>query len=459
MRLKRLLASLFFLVTIWTLFLFGRFFAVDKPIENLTHLPENAIFAMRLDGSAALKSTLFSVLLEANDPEVIKVINEQINKKWKRKGVSKNLGIDFLSDIVVYVFPFEGEQMLGMSYNLTRPDLMRKNALRALDSDQCYSINENIGVVLTYLGKKKFDFEKKARAIKMAQKIAFTPIKGDLAGKIAQKETTKLVQVTSRGMLYGSSTLFTRTDVDLTLNEHSMVLTGQLIKNYDVKDIFLNKNYTLIPSGMHFYTTLIPKSVQDSLHAILKSKRLVLPEIEAIAVNYRGMHINNPNGVLFQSPDIDMVLNFKDSVDFIAALKKSNFLKELHFMFKSESVITNGIKDFYITKIDPQTYLFSSEKNAKTKMNPQNCLLKLDGNLTNFTNITGNKWFMTFLNGLPIYFNSKSFFSKTKNISVTVTNTDAKKATLEGRLDFKEEYSPMNEIFKYAVQSNIIRLK
>ena len=459
MRLKRLLASLFFLVTIWTLFLFGRFFAVDKPIKNLTHLPENAIFAMRLDGSAALKSTLFSVLLEANDPEVIKVINEQINKKWKTKGVSKSLGIDFLSDIVVYVFPFEGEQMMGMSYNLIRPDLMRKNAPRALDSNQCYSINENIGVVLTYLGKKKFNFEKKGRAIKMAQQIAFTPIKGDLAGKIAQKETTKLVQLTSRGMLFGSSTLFTRTDVDLTLKKYAMVLTGQLIKNFGIKDVFLNKNYTLTPSGMHFYTTLIPKSIQDSLHNILKSKRLLIPEIEAIAMNYRGMRINNPNGVLINSPDLDLVINFRDSVNFIAVLKKSNLLKEFHFEFKSANVITNGIKDFYITKIDPQTYLFSSEKNAKTKMNPQSSLLKLDGNLTNFTNITGNKWFMTFLNGLPIYFNSKSFFSKTKNVSVTVTNADAKKATLEGRLDFKEEYSPMNEIFKYAVQSNIIRLK
>ena len=459
MRLKRFLASLFFLVTIWTLFLFGRFFAIDKPIENLTHLPENAIFAMRLDGSAALKSTLFSILLEANDPEVIKVINDQINKKWKRKGVSKNLGIDFLSDIVVYVFPFEGEQMMGMSYNLKRPDLMRKNAGIALDSNQCYSINENIGVVLTYLGKKKFNFEKKGRAIKTAQKIAFNAIKGDLADEIAQKETNKLIQLTSRGMLYGSSTLFTRTDVDLSLDKHAMVLDGQLIKNYGIRDAFLSKNYTLSPSGMHFYTTLIPKSIQDSVLNTLKLNNLVIPEIEAIALNYRGMRVNNPNGVLINSPDLDLVINFKESVDLISALKKSSFLKEFHFEFKAENVITNGIKDFYLTKIDPQTYLFSSEKNAKTMMNPQNCLLKVDGNLTNFTNITGNKWFMTFLNGLPIYFNSKSFFSKTKNISISVTNTNTTKATLKGRLDFKEEYSPMNEIFKFAVQSNIIRLK
>jgi hypothetical protein len=441
------------------MFLFGRFFLIEKPIENLSHIPSNTIFAMRLDGSSALKSTLFAILLEANDPEVIEVINEQINKKWKKKGSNKSLGIDFLSDIVVYVFPFEGEKMLGLTYNLKRPDLMRKNASIALDSTQCYAINEDIGVVLKYLGNKAFTPEKRNKAIGLAKQIAFHPMKSELATKISEKKTNKFVQLTSQGMLYGSSTLFTRTDMDLSLEAHSLVLNGQLIKNVGEKGIFSNSNFNLKPSGMHFYTTLIPEKIQDSLQHTIALVNLKLPNLQAIGLNYRGLEIKNPDGVLINSPDIDVVLNFKYPVDLYAALRASTFLKELKMEFKNETTITNGQKDFYLTKIDSKTYLFSSLKNVKVKKNPQTCLLCMEGDLSNFTNVSGDKWLMLFLNNFPFYYNSKNFFSKTNGVKISINNTNGSKAKLDGRIDFKKEFSPMNEFFKYAVQNNFIRLK
>ncbi len=459
MQLKKLLVSLFFLVAVWVLFLFGRFFLVEKPIENLTHIPENAIFAMRLDGSSALKSTLFSILLEANDPEVIEVINKQIEKKWKRKGVSKKLGIDFLSDIVVYVFPFEGEQILGMSYNLERPELMRKNAMAALDSTQCYAINENIGIVLRYLGKNGPTIEQRNKMIELAKQIALHPNPSDLSKKIAIKETDKFAQLTSRGLLYGTSTLFTRTDMDLMLEDHSLVLEGQLIKNARTKDVFNNSNFTLKPSGIHLYTNLIPKKVQDSLHKIISKVGLDIPNIRAFAINYRGIQINNPEGILINSPDMDLILNFEDTVDLAAALKKSTFLAELNFKFKNESTITNGIQNYYLTKIDSRTYSFSSKKKIDLKRNPKECLFCMEGELTNLTDISGDKWVMLFLNNLPFYYNSQSFLSKTKGVKIMVTNTGLTKAKFDGSLDFKKEYYPMNEFFKYAIQNNFIRLK
>ncbi len=459
MRIKRFLVSLCFLIAVWILFLFGRFFIIEKPIENLSHIPENSIFAMRLDGSSALKSTLFSILLEANDPEVIEVINLQINKKWKRRGVSKNLGIDFLSDIVVYVFPFEEAQMLGFSYNLDKPEHMRKNASVALDSNQFYAINENIGVVLTYLGKNSLSIQQKAKAIETAKKIAFEPTKTDLAKKIAKKETNKFVQLTSKGMLYGSSTLFTRTDMDLSLEKHSLVLDGQLIKNKSVSDIFQNKNYTLEPSGVHFYTTLIPESIQDSLRKFIGQMNFKTPDIQAIAINYRGLKIDNIDGTLVQSPDMDLVLNFKDTIDLLNAIKKSTLFDVLKWKFHDNQTITNGVARYYLTKIDNKTYAISSKKIVKTKMNEASSLLNINGDLSHFTNVSGDKWLMLFLNNFPFYSNSKTFFSKTKGINLMINNTVSNNAIVRGRINFKEEYSPMNEFFKFGVQNNFIRLK
>lgn len=459
MRILRLLVSVFFLVTIWALFLFGRFFMVEKPIENLKHIPENSIFAMRLDGSSALKSTLFSILLEANDPEVIQVINEQINKKWKRKGVSKSLGIDYLSDIVVYVFPFEGERMLGITYNLNYPDRMRKNASLALDSNQWYAINEDIGVVLTFLGKNKLNLAQKAKAIQLAKKIAFEPIKSDLADKIASKETNKFVQMVSQGMLYGSSTLFTRMDMDLSLEEHSLVLGGQLLKNPREKALFNNKNYTLQPSGLHFYTTLVPEGVQDSLRKLKREIKLNIPDIQAIAINYRGLKINNPNGTLVNSPDIDLILNFTKPVQFADALQKSELLDLLKWKFLDQKTLTNGLDRYYLTQLDSKTVVISSNKNVRTIKNDPSSILSMEGELTYLTEVSGDKWILLFLNNFPFYFNSKAFFEKTEGVKLTIRKTKLNNAIVQGRFDFKKQYSPMNEFFKYAVQNNFIRLK
>lgn len=459
MRLKRILASLFLLVTVWCLFLLGSFFSIEKPIENLSHIPDNAILAVRLDGASVLKSTLFSILLEANDPEVIEVVNQQINKKWKRKGPSKNLGIDFLADVVVYVFPFEGSKVLGMTYNLNRPDLMRKNAPNALDSNQCYAINDNIGVVLTFLGKTKFGVGQKVKAINLAQKIAFESVQSDLASKIAEKQTNRFVQLTSQGMLFGSSTLFSRTDMDLSLEEHTLLLKGQLIKNRRERKVFVNKNYTLNPSGMHMYTTLIPISVQDSIKNILKRVKLNLPQIKAIAVNYRSLQINNPNGVIIPSPDMDLVLNFDRNVDFIEELKKSTLLKDLHLEIKNNNIIFNGLTNYYLTQIDPKTILISTHKSTKAKLVNADQLLNLKGDLSRFTEVSGDKWIMLFLNNVPLFTNTQNFFSKTKELSLKVIDSEDNAARLQGKLVFHDEYSPMNEFFKYAIQSNIIRLK
>lgn len=459
MRTKRLLISLVFLIAVWCMFLFGRFFLNEKPIKNLAHIPENALFAMRLDGSSALKSTLFSILLEANDPEVIDVINAQINKKWKGKGKSKALGIDFLSDIVVYIFPFEGEQMLGISYNLNRPDLMRKNAKNALQAKQFFAINGDIGVILTYLGKEKLPVETRNKAIALAKEIAFKPVPSDLSAKIAQKETDKFVQLSTTGMLYGSSTLFSRADMDLSLEEHAISMSGDLIKNQRKKGIFDNSNYTLAPNGMHFYTTLIPDKIQDSLRDIFAAYHLNLPRLKAVALNYRGLRISNPDGILIGTPDLDLVLNFNTPIDLYAALKNSKLLGALKWHFKDKTTLSNGIKDYFISQIDEQTYALSSIKNAQVIRNTGTHLLRIEGDLSRITNVSGDKWIMLFLNNFPLYYNSKSFLSKTDRISITVEDLAGVSAKLDGKIKFKESYFPMNEVFKYAVQNNLIRLK
>lgn len=460
MKFFRLLISLFFLIVVWAIFIAGREFLLIKPIENLAHVPENATFAMRLDGTALLKSSAFSIILEANDPDLIDVINAQINEKRKRKGKSNNIGIDYLSDMVVYIMPFENGQVIGVTYNISRPDLMRKNASRALDENEVYALNDNVGVVLSYKGEMALNPKQKTQLIELANKIAFQPAKSDLSTKLSNREPNKIIQLSSKGQLFGSTTLFNRSDMDLTLEEHGLKITGQLLKNRYENRVFVQPKYTIPNSGLHFFTTLITDKIQDSIQNILHSFELGLPDIVAISLNFRGLKINNTDKNLIYSPDIDLLLTFKSPVDLREKLfHNSMVLKELKLTTKGNN-LTNGVTDYYFSKIDECNYLISSKKSIKTIPVPKEALLSLKGPLEPITNISGDKMILFFLENLPIFRSTKDFFSKTEGIDIEISNDKSQNmALVKGRFSFKDQYYPLNELLKYSIQNNFIRVK
>jgi hypothetical protein len=458
MKIFRILISLLFLIVVWCFFIAGREFLLTKPIENLRHVPTDATFAMRVDGTAVLKSSAFSIILEANDPDLIDVINQKINQKRKHKGPSKNLGIDYLSDLVVYAVPFENGQLLGVTYNLKRPDLMRKNASLGLDSNQVYVINENIGVVLTYLGKKRLTPNEKSKMFSLAKKIAFEPTKSVLADKLALRESNKIVQLSSKGQLFGETTLFNRSDMDLVLSDHGLKMTGELYKNRLEKRVFNQPKYTLKKDGMYFYTTLIPQKIQDTIHKLLFQNGLNLPRIQSISINYRGSTINNTDRNLIYSPNLDLLITFEQEFDFQKAFYESPLLEALK-MKKVNNGLSNGILDYTFEKIDQKTYLISSNKGVKPIPTPENCLLCLNGQMDPLTNINGDKMILFFLENLPIYKTTKDFFAKTEGVKIEITNTGMNKALIDGHFNFKKEYYPLNEFLKYGIQNNFIRVK
>lgn len=458
MKIFRFLISLFFLLVVWCFFIAGREFLLTKPIENLYHVPTDATFAMRIDGTAVLKATAFSIILEANDPELIDIVNRQINVKRKRKGPSKNIGIDYLSDLVVYAMPFESGQILGFTYNLNRPDLMRKNASRALDSNEVYAINGNIAVVLSYTGKKHLLPEQKSKMIALAQKIAFEPTKNELADKLSQRESNKIIQLSSKGQLFGETTLFNRSDMDLVLGDHGLKMSGVLYKNRLENRVFNQPKYTLAPDGMHFYSTLIPQKIQDTIHKFLLSKELSLPRIQAISVNYRGATINNTDRNLIYSPDLDLLVTFETDFDFKKIFIESSTLGAFKLK-KAGDGLSNGVHDYIFEKVDSKTFLISSKKALKPISTPTNCLLCVKGQMNPITNIDGDKMILFFLENLPIFKSSKDFFSKTEGINIKITDTKENKALVKGYFNFKNEYYPLNEFFKFGIQNNFIRVK
>lgn len=458
MKIFRLFISLFFLSIVWCFFLSGREFLMVKPIDNLHHVPTQATFAMRIDGTSLLKASAFSIILEANDKELIEAINVQIDEKRKRKGPSKSLGIDYLSDLVVYTLPFEEGQIIGFTYNLSRPDLMRKNASHTLNINEVYAINENIGVVLKYNGKTRLSPERRSKMIRLAEKIAFEPLKNTLTENISIREANKIIQLSSKGQMFGETTLFNRADVDLVLSDKGLTISGELYKNQLNKRAFHPANYSLKPDGLHLYTTLIPQKVQDTIYNFLSTNGLIIPKIHAISINYRGSTINNTDRNLIYSPDIDFLITFETDFDFKKAVSQSSILTSVKLKPTVEG-LTNGIRNFIFKRIDSKTYLISSKNALIPEIKASNCLFCIAGKLDALTTIKGDKMILFFLENLPIFKTTKDFFAKTEGLKIEISNSKKNMASINGQFNFKKEFYPLNEFLKYSIQNNFIRVK
>ena len=101
------LSIIVLLVFAWLFLFFNQAILAKSTNNNTLHIPDNASFALRIDGRELAEKTLFSIFLESKDEVVISLLQQSISKNLKNEGQFKNYGIDYLSDIVVFELPFK----------------------------------------------------------------------------------------------------------------------------------------------------------------------------------------------------------------------------------------------------------------------------------------------------------------------------------------------------------------
>jgi hypothetical protein len=453
----RIFTGILFLSISWVLFLAGRTFMVEKPIENLKHIPDDANFAVRIDGGSFLKTSLFSVLMESKDQEIINAFNEQINDRRKSTDKSKELGINYLSDVVLFGYREEKGEVYGLSVNLSKPKLLRKNASRALSKNQVYAIQGDVGVILSYSGAKDLTPNMRRALRSKAQKIANNKQTSPIGKNISIRNSEKIVQMSSQGCFFGISTMFVGTTVDVNLNKKSVGLNGELFLNPKMPDAFSQVNHTLKPSGFHFFSALIPQKIQDTLHGIFKSVDLNLPKIESISLNYRSLNIKNTMQGIDWTPDIDLMISFDEPIDIKDKILNSEFLNKIGWSYE-DNKFKNKYTSYYLIKVNDRTFIFSQNKNLKSQKNPLDCMFTVNGELSSLTNLDGDPFLMSFIQMLAVYKSSKELFGKMEDVNVSIYNTHDNKAELKGQIKFQDGAYPISELLKFGLKSSLIRV-
>jgi hypothetical protein len=120
----------------------------------LSKVPQDANLILEVNGSELFRSAVFTVVMEARDPNLTGIINESIKKKRAYKGPSKNIGIDWLNDFVIFQTQLGGHHVAGISAKLASERLLSKNEKNYFDKHSTYAKSGDHLVILRYTNQK-----------------------------------------------------------------------------------------------------------------------------------------------------------------------------------------------------------------------------------------------------------------------------------------------------------------
>ena len=444
------LSIIVLLVFAWLFLFFNQAILAKNANNNTLHIPDNASFALRIDGRELAEKTLFSIFLESKDEVVISLLQQSISKNLKNEGQFKNYGIDYLSDIVVFELPFKNTFIQGILVNVNNERLFNKNLN---GSKSVFSCHNDVGVIFNYSSFK--DQIPISELKKIADNIVKTSSNNASVKFIAHHGPGKFIETYSKSSNFGESTYFGKSTVLFELQENSLFLSGKLDLN--------SKNTTAInpltkiiePKGIHFSSTIIPTVLVDSLNGWLKQFSLTLPSINTISLNLIETKIINHSSGFFVIPQIELVIQFNKDFSIQELLSSPELITYLDYSLQKNHISFQEEKLFF-KQINSKSIYIGITENPTFKTVNSNEVVKIEGNLKALTTIKGGGMMTAFLEMMPIYSASKNLAKHTESLNLSFVKKTKNNVDIKGKLKFTKDHYTMNELIKFLLVGQLL---
>ncbi|MDP4866308.1 MAG: hypothetical protein NWR53_06605, partial [Crocinitomicaceae bacterium] len=202
--LLRFLSFSILLMASWFIFQFASTILSETQNGNLSFVPANATFVMRIDGRQLAETALFSIVMDSKDEEIIRLLERTFKNKVTDNKEFKNTGINFLSDVVIFKMDYQEGIVNGVLVNLTNKRLFDKNITASDQEQHAFSSTENVGLILTYSAKNKEKVSAKGLQ-KLADSILQSKTTHKVQQLIANREEGKFTEVFIKGNFLGNA--------------------------------------------------------------------------------------------------------------------------------------------------------------------------------------------------------------------------------------------------------------
>lgn len=449
---KNLLSSLVLIGFLWLIFFISTLFNVKQENSNDKFIPESATFAFRIDGRELTEDVLYSIFIDSKDEKVVQKIKDLISES--RDKSYNDIGVNFVSDIIVFSNPYKNGAILGISLNLNNSDKFRSNIQSLLSKNQSFEIIDDVGIILTYTPDKKnepiTDHE-----FQQFFTSNILPLREKSVSPFIEKvDSKKFLEAYTKGYVFGSSTCFSSSDIQFEMLKKSIELNGDLtIAQKQLEAISVPEKLLKAQKGdFHFSTSIIPKSVQDSLNNYCAKAEINLPPVKTISLNYRGLNIINDETGMHTLPEIDLLIEFKQPISASVSLNDKHLLTYLDAVFLGNQLIVND-KKYFIQQIGENSIYLGTNKNPSFSNNSNKEILSIQGNLSSILKVDGGGMIVSFLEIVPAYRASKELFNNTEGFNITLKKESKEHVKLTGEIYFKKEHFAMNEVLKLVLEA------
>jgi hypothetical protein len=450
--LLRFLSFSILLMASWFIFQFARTILSETQNENLSFVPANATFVMRIDGRQLAETTLFSIVMDSKDEEVIRLMERTFKNKVTDNEEFKNVGINFLSDVVIFKMDYQEGKVNGVLVNLFNKRLFDKNITASNQEQHAFSSTENVGLILTYSAKNKENISAKGLQ-KLADSILQNKTNIKVQQLIANREEGKFTEVFIKGNFLGNDLHSSESSIVFEQKEQSFILHGDLSINHPESDTH-KLSHQLVEKGFHITSRVFSKELSDTLGRLLSFIDKPIPEITAFSLNYEGTKIINHTSGFFVIPNMEMVIQCANPFSIQAFLKESSLSQQLDCQI-TDNTIQFQDEILYYKQLSTNSFYIGSVEHPKFKQRSENELLHISGKLNPLLNIQGGGMMTAILEMIPVFKACKGISNHSEHIQFDVIEKERNKAEIRGELIFKKEYYPMNEILKFILISQM----
>jgi hypothetical protein len=437
------------LLTVWfAIYLCGILLSKTENY-NTNYIPENASLAFRINGEEISETTLFTLLLEAKDDEVIRLLTSTIKKRTSGEVDFKNPGIQILSDIIIFEAPLKDENVSGILFNLLNEKAFLKNFNKTLNPRQVCFAKNKVGILLTLPKNsqlKKSDLESYAEEL-LGKKTISHQFKTD------QIAASNFADLHIHKALKRDQSKYHEIDLSFNQKGNSFVLNGQLANLEDYEDHFLS--HELSPRGLHFTSRIFAQEWADSLKRMLSFLPVDLPEITAFSLNYEGAKVVNHSSGFFAIPQIELVIQCKDEFSINELFATGSLQSELDYSLNKNELWIQDER-LYFKQLSPKSFYIGIHQEPQYTASNASIIFKVKGNLQPLVNIKGGGLMTAFLEMLPVFKASRTLTESSKEIDIQITKLTDKKCSIKGELAFKEGHYPIAEVLRFLLIGQLI---
>lgn len=404
---------------------------------------------MRIDGGKIAENTLFTVLMEAKDEEVIRLLTTAVKKRTSGETEYKNPGINMLSDIIIFEVDLHNERITGLIFNLLNEKAFLKNIDPGKSSRFSIQAKDRVGLLL--IAPQKSKVSEKQLTEYGSQLLSKRQSSHQFKDHSAS--ASKLIDLHVHKPVSKSSHSFHEIDLSFEQSQHSIELEGFMSAHSGLESHYLS--HQVVPSGLHITSRIFAQEWADSLKRILSFLPVDLPEITAFSMNYFGANVVNHSSGFFVIPQMELVIQCKDEFSINDLFSKGSLRSELDYeLSKNEIKIQN--ERLFFKQLSPNSFYIGTNTSPAFSKPDSKTALQLKGSLSPLIEVKGGGLMTAFLEMIPAFKASRVLSDNTELVDLHITKKNDKQCEIKGELKFKPDRYPTSEILRFLLNSEII---